>query len=895
MVSKLDDLLASLNHEQRQAVTAPPNSRLQIIAGPGTGKTKVLISRVAFLILAANIAPEHLIVTTFTKKAAKEMVERLQPVMEGSGIDISKLLIGTFHSICYRIIRRYGSSLGMNNFTIADERDSSLILQEILLGLSEDDRDVLERLPSDETDQFRMKKKDNDDDEKSHGYSAKSFKQHISKLKSSSIAVSTYEKAQGHNRALLLIYQRYQNRLQKEFLLDFDDCLLQCYSLVTRKPVLNFVKHVLVDEFQDTNELQLNLMYEFARGYSLESSFQHNVTIVGDPDQSIYAFREAQVINFKKMEEHYSKKLLLPVTKVLLSENYRSTSDILNISETIMKQQQNRQAKYLTSQYLISFKPVHKILTSTTKEAKWIAYNILYLKSLPNEVFNYLDFSVLVRSAFQTRVIEKELMAQRIPYHMVRGKAFWDRKEVVAIVDHLRVISNPFDRVGFLRTLTFPKKGVGEKTLQKINNHLADCDFTKGDIQDHAMNFILLSSIPEKARKNMVAHIEFIKNYRSRIKGISHNELEEFFEAVYKDSGLLGEFQQDESCDGNIREVQRQLMEYEPQEEDISLYIGGQQEELDNDSRDLISRFITSIGLYETNEEKEEESDSKEGKVALSTIHGSKGLEWPVVFVPGLSDGSLPSKFSIDAEIEAESMNKKHAAQSEPINEERRCFYVATTRAKHILFLSSVVNDNQNGTSWGNRYTTVSRFLKNINGCDKLQSCFKDVESLAKLYTIRNIPMTIDTTFNIDKYYLKFKIFLKEFLEEDYMKVEPLDYENIDLERINEGDDKTRITKHNLSTSIVTAKNILGNKTDEGVMAIRKKMMQQQKKKMVGQTKLPFKSPKPTLSHSSHNLKAPKYSYDSSFRTLNAPKVNTTSNRAPVYIPDRSSSKSRKI
>lgn len=777
-----DKVLPGLNNNQLKAVTAPFNGRLQVIAGPGTGKTKVLVSRVAYLLLHYSIPPESLIVTTFTKKAANEMVERLIPIFEGSHIDPTKILMGTFHSICYRIIRRHGKKIGLQNYGICDDRDSNSILEEVASGLSNEEVEYLTSLPEEETKRFIST---NQTVTKYHGFDPKSFKKFISNLKSSGISYKQYQKGSSSNKVGSFIYTKYQEKLQKTFVLDFDDCLLECYNLISQYPVLNFIQHVLVDEFQDTNNIQLRLMYEFAKGHPTNDQFQNNVTIVGDPDQSIYAFRDAEPLNFKKMKQIYSHKNL-DCDSITLNENYRSTRDILNVSETIMRQQVDRVKKSLNSQIITTFKPVYGCLKSADVEAKWIVYQICHLMALPN-VFKYRDISILVRAAYQTRAIEYELVRQRIPYFMVRGKAFWDRKEVVAIMDYLRIVGNPNDRMAFIRTLNTPKRGIGTRSLEVINEILSKMElnhsYTIHNQLEDIMDNKIKVQIGSKVRDLVKQYLNLIERARILIPEVDdinkEEKLNQIFLIIYEESGLKQEFGDDEAKHLNVDEVQRQLMDFEPQEDFFADYIGGEDDnendnEIDQNDENYIIKFVSSVGLYETNnEDKSEKENEKEkeedttGKVALSTIHGSKGLEWPVVFVPGVSEGLLPASFAA-----------KEDAKEDAINEERRCFYVAITRAKTLLYLSSIDEANGEGESkntyGGFNSKTESRFISEIkNSTSKKLELFNNQKALDSMYEMIKIPKP---KFNFDNINCSYKETFSKFINGEITTIDAKNY-----------------------------------------------------------------------------------------------------------------------
>lgn len=767
----LDRIVAELNENQRLAVTAPANGRLQIIAGPGTGKTKVLTSRVAFLLLKEEIPPHQIVVTTFTKKAANELTERLELLLGDTTIDVSKILVGTFHSICYRVLMMYGKKLGIERYNIADDRDADHILKEMLAGLLDLELDTLDSLPDEETVIFRPNS--GSESKKSSGYDTKKIKRQISKLKSSGVKHDTYERLASHNKALSLFYRKYQHKLQENNLLDFDDCLLYCYLLVTSFPVLNFVQHVLVDEFQDTNEIQLQLMYEFARGHPTDPSKRDNVTIVGDPDQSIYAFRDAQAINFEKMEKHYLKRYQEPCRIISLTENYRSTSDILDISEKIMRQQQKRVVKSLKSQTKRSFKPVYYNLTSAEEEAKWVCYQIEHIMALPNTPFMYSDIAVLIRAAYQTRAIENELVRRRIPYFMIRGRAFWERKEVVAILDYLRVVAHDNDRIAYLRTLNFPKRGFGDKTIQAVERALELETLAGRDLVYLALTAMVQGENNElklstKMKQTLSSYLQFIHKAREMLLNLDaeitngtldsekrSSKLAELFELIYVHSGLKQEFSKDENQELNIKEVEKQFCEFVPRDEELPLYHGGSESEQTQDDRNYLARFIHSVGLYETDDDKKEneKKESFHGRVALSTIHGSKGLEWPIVFVPGLSEGLLPARFAIAN------------GGPEAIDEERRCFYVALTRAKTLLYMSSYTSF---GSGMWNIVDTVSRFIDKMKGTtyvSDFQDAFKSWDTLTQLYShIRKTPPSKDM-FPFDNFFRLYKERLTPFIK----------------------------------------------------------------------------------------------------------------------------------
>ncbi|KAL6453078.1 SRS2 ATP-dependent DNA helicase SRS2 [Candida maltosa Xu316] len=728
----LSKILDPLNENQKIAVTSRPDDRLQIIAGPGTGKTKVLVSRVAYLLLVEKIRPDNMIVTTFTKKAAMEMIHRLDQLLEGTNIQTDKLIIGTFHSICYRIIRRYGKVLGLEKYTIADEKDKTQIMQKMLEGLTQDELREFQKCPSSSRDFLKSNKSNT----KYHGLDIPKIIREISSLKSKAMSPELYVKQYSHNKALAFLYEKYQSTLAELQKVDFDDCLMKCYLLVSKYPVLNYIKHVLVDEFQDTNEIQLQLMYRFAQGHISDPKYQHNVTIVGDPDQSIYAFRDAQSFNFNKMEKYYEEKLNLPTTKVSLDENYRSTADILQLSEKLMRQQSGRHLKNLKSQLETSIKPVYSCLDSPQEEARWITYQIQHLLALPGSPIKCKDIAVLFRAAYQTRALESELVRRKIPYRMIRGKAFWDRKEVVAIMDYLRVCGDPNDQISVIRTLNYPKRGLGAKTLDGVGERIRQRAKNGETVHDILRSFANGTDpdfkLSKKIRENLIDYVAMIDEVQSMLELLETSEdtqsvANNLFNIVFTKSSLSQEYLKENDRVLNVQEVGKQFTEFVPRDDTLPDYIDAEEEDLAEDDRNFIAKFIDSIGLYETDDDNDTKGDSQ--GVSLSTIHGSKGLEWPVVFVPGLSEGILPAGFAVRNSLSATELE-------EALNEERRCFYVATTRAKTLLYISSYI-EVDSGYSYGNKAVSESIFVTTLkNQMADHQLAFANIKTLEGLYKL---------------------------------------------------------------------------------------------------------------------------------------------------------------
>jgi len=766
-------ILATLNASQKDAVTCPSSGVLQIVAGPGTGKTKVLVSRVAYLLLHEQILPHNIIVTTFTKKAANEMMERLREMLKDTEIVVGNLLIGTFHSICYKIIQKFGKRIGIENYAIADDRDALQILIDVLLKrVSDPEWDFIDLLPEEQTVPFRSK----NESEKYRGYDMKKLTKKISQLKATGITIEDVRKS-SENLFVQIVYTHYQQNLQTNKLLDFDDCLLYCYKIVSRFPVLSHIEHTLVDEFQDTNEIQLQLMYEFAKGHLTIPSLQHNVTIVGDPDQSIYAFRHAQSGNFDKMRQHYLQSHQIQAKIISLTENYRSTTDILQVSENIMRQQTDRMTKNLRSQLETSFKPMRADLESSDQEGRWIAYQIDHLNRFPDGLFNYSEMAILVRSAYQTRVIETELTKKKIPYFMVRGKAFWERKEVAAMVDYLRCVANENDRIALLRSSNFPKRGLGPKSVTELDSIIEKQQVQNVQNVSPILVFKTLRLVAEskftcnlgpKVKQSLESFLDIIEEARKELNEVyqgANNQaaMDQFFLNLYVKSGIKKEFSEDVNCDLNIMEVKSQLMDFEmPPETEFgnvtdTIDIENLQDSVSDvikvpSGTEFLQTFLSLVTLFDTNPDAKE-GDENEPKVAISTIHGAKGLEWPVVFVPGVSEGLLPASFACaDDNIES-------------INEERRCFYVATSRAKTLLYLSSYTD----GGNWGRRpIERPSRFLDKLGHMFSKNTPIDSEEKLDRLYDMmeRNKTGKFDFAANHKRYEMCMNSFVSGQIEE---------------------------------------------------------------------------------------------------------------------------------
>ncbi|KAM3163365.1 DNA helicase [Lachancea thermotolerans] len=793
----MERLLSSLNERQCESVTFDHTKALQVVAGPGTGKTKVLTTRVAYLLLEKGINPGDIIITTFTKKATLEMIERLSFLLEGTNINPSSLWIGTFHSICARVLRQHGWKIGLpKDWRTFSDSDTDPIIHKLVEKVPDQIRDYAHSY----TRKANLLRPNSKGNWEVHPASVKKM---ISWLKSEGVMADEYRANNEHDPALLHFYEAYQCELHSQHALDFDDLLLHAFKLLSKERCLPHIKHVLVDEFQDTNSIQLNLMYLFARGNSTTSQ---GITAVGDPDQSIYAFRNALASNFEDM----AAKCPIPCSRIVLVENYRSSQKILTTSEMLIKQQlSGREDRLpLKAQFDSDFPPVYIEFPAKFLEARALAREILYLRSLP-KLWNYNSFALLVRHRRQIRPLETSLIEHRIPYKIVNGRAFWELKEINGLMDLLKCVYSNYEKNAILRALQYPNRGLGPATVRKVEATFAD----------YESPFVALKNIvanpnngayASKALNVITEFLSLIESCRELMaEATDLSAMTEIFDKLYEGSGLKFEYLH---VDGkrkaevdpngepnllnkrhiNVNILRKHLANFKPFEEDLSQRQGPGDDEVDVkeedtdvegkiNAHDILREFINSVNLYSTETEVEESQMSekerrqkkkreKDGFVTISTIHGAKGLEWPVVMIPGCVEGVIPCVFGGKDDADdsdsatdggEEGNNRGNNGTSSPkknrprrnegtLDEERRMFFVAQTRAKFLLYLTAT---NSNDTESRYESSTPSRFLTTdlVNTMCEDQKVFTDVESVRKLYHNLNQPPPQESaTFSLD-------------------------------------------------------------------------------------------------------------------------------------------------
>ncbi|KAJ5808139.1 hypothetical protein N7474_009408 [Penicillium riverlandense] len=637
----MDSILNGLNSAQRSAVTSSAPI-LQVLAPPGSGKTKTLTARVAYLLAHEGYQPQDVICCTFTIKASREMRERLAKLI-GERLE-SRLILGTFHSICRRYLVKYGYLIGLKKgFGIADSDDTRGIIKRILkrLNSSMETRAAQGRISR----------------YKAHGLSPDE--------------AAAQAKAEEHE--LVDIYRAYESALATSNLLDYDDLLLRCGDLLRQHPqCVSNVQAVLVDEFQDTNVIQYDLMNLFA-------SKNRRITIVGDPDQSIYGFRSAEIQNLNRMQRRYAN-----TSVVLLEDNYRSSASILNSAQEVIEQDTSRPAKKLQATHCYGTLPVLRKLPTANAEAQWLVLEIKRCVAMTGGLLRMSDFAVLLRTAALSTRIETAFGRAGIPYQMVGGRKFFDRAEVKTLLNYLRVVSHTEHTDALLGIINTPSRRIGEETVKQLTSGAEKANiplwtFIKDVIQGRRSTGKKLQSTTERGLCALVKLIEAAREKLQDCNDVSAPQvlLEFITERLSFQEWLTQEYPLDEDTRwANVKELMSQASEVAAniqdgdKEEDLP-EIEGVEQQVAHSGEEALSRFLANVALAtEMTKDKDEEGEQTQEKVTISTIHAAKGLEWPVVFVPAVYDGSIPH------------------SRAEVVDEERRLLYVAMTRAQALLYLS---------------------------------------------------------------------------------------------------------------------------------------------------------------------------------------------------------------
>ncbi|EHY52568.1 ATP-dependent DNA helicase srs2 [Exophiala dermatitidis] len=649
------ELLRGLNEAQRSAVTSPARV-LQVLAPPGSGKTKTLTCRVAYLIAHHGFDPQRVICCTFTIKASREMRERLRGLL-GCEVE-AKLVLGTFHSICRRYLVAYGHLIGvLKSFGIADSSDSMNIIKRIIkrLNLSIDPRAARSKISS-----HKAKGKKLED-------LRKTPQKHLEK------------------QEFITVFHEYEEALATSKLLDYDDLLLRCVELFRAWPgCASNIEALLIDEFQDTNIVQFELM-------KLLASASRRVTIVGDPDQSIYGFRSAEIENLRRMKAFYPETVVIN-----LEQNYRSASSVLRLAQEVIEQDTARPQKRLKATHCLGTKPVLRRLPNPNEEAFWIASEIKRMTVMTGGLLVHSDFAILLRSAFLSLLIEKALANSGIPYRMVGGTRFFDRVEIRIIVDYLRTISHPDNNQALLAIINVPSRKIGEATIAEL---IKLGEEQKLSLWTVVQRVLCGDLTPEKklskpCEQELGRLIAMIKNARQKMETmmpatvpsklidliVKSLDFENYLKKKYKDDH--------EDRIENVKELLTHASEVllHSTTEDQLAQVDGIEQQPSDGAHEVLSQFLANIVLSTDVDNSEDGNDKP--RVTISTIHSAKGLEWPVVFIPAVYEGSIPH------------------SRSEDTDEERRLLYVAMTRAQALLTLTFPLTQSRDNVE-----SSLSQFL----------------------------------------------------------------------------------------------------------------------------------------------------------------------------------------
>ncbi len=637
------DKYATLNEPQRQAVMHT-DGPLLLLAGAGSGKTRVLTHRIAYLIEEKHVLPWKIMAITFTNKAAKEMRERVDRLIGEGGQDV---WVSTFHSSCVRILRRYIDEIDYDrNFSIYDTDDAKKLIREIMKEYNIDPKYFKESMILSE----------------------------ISSAKNQLIGPKAFQKqAEGDMRKEVIsrVYKEYQQRLVKNNALDFDDLLCKTVELFEQRPKVleyyhNLFSYIMVDEYQDTNGVQFRLV-------KLLADKHKNLCVVGDDDQSIYRFRGADIRNILDFESVYKDAKV-----IRLEQNYRSTKNILDAANEVIRNNRKRKAKKLWTDNPDGERIHHVQVNSESEEARFITDTIVH--GIEDEGHEYYHYAILYRTNAQSRLLEEGLVRSGIPYRLVGGVSFYQRKEIKDIIAYLKVLNNSTDEIAAKRIINVPKRGIGNTTVERIQEYVS----ISGQSFMEGVNDI--ESIPNISRgKKNVAEFALMMHElkifadQGKLKRLMEELLERtgYIESLKADDPLKAEERSD-----NIGELVSKLYTYIEETEAAG-------------EEPTLNAFLEDVALVADIDQMEDDDN----KVILMTLHSAKGLEFPIVFMAGMEDGLFPSYMSMNSGLE------------EDIEEERRLCYVGITRAQDKLYMTSARSRMLYGNT---NYNPVSRFVAEI-------------------------------------------------------------------------------------------------------------------------------------------------------------------------------------
>ena len=671
----ISDIIEKLNPAQREAVENTEGPVL-ILAGAGSGKTRVLTTRIGYLMENKGVKAENILAITFTNKAANEMRERVEETLEG--IDTKEMWITTFHSCCVRILRKSINKIGYNrSFVIYDSPDQITLIKDCMRELDISDK----------------------------AFDPKYVLSCISNAKDKLYSPKTYMKLNEGDISKTKvgeIYALYQDRLKRNSALDFDDLIMKTVELFKECPeILDFYRnkfrYIMVDEYQDTSKAQYELIKLLAKQHQ-------NICVVGDDDQSIYGWRGADIRNILEFERDYDD-----VKIVKLEQNYRSTQVILDAANHVISNNTERKRKKLWSEKKEGQLIKIQLAENEMEEGDFISNTINFMKKYEDR--EYKDFAVLYRANAQARSVEDALNRAGIPYNIYGGIKFYERKEIKDIIAYLRVIQNPQDDISLKRIINVPRRGIGLRTIEKIED--------RASLKEESIYSVLIdiednSDISRKARASISEFVDLMSTLRSFTDVYTVSQIIEKILDVtgYKDELLKEKNNEGQDRIENLEELISVALEFESTSDDKSL-----------------EAFLTGVTL---NAEPSDEEES-EDRVSLMTIHSSKGLEFPVVFLAGMEERIFPIARAIQSMRDSD------------IEEERRLCYVGITRAKEELFLTLT----KKRTLYGRTNTSVaSRFIEELpNECiERLNKEQKELSFSKANYNI------------LDKYTQKYKM-----------------------------------------------------------------------------------------------------------------------------------------
>ena len=632
----MQNLIEGLNDKQKEAVLATEGPCL-VIAGAGSGKTKVLTHKIAYLLSEKNVKPWNILSITFTNKAANEMKQRVEKLV---GEASQEMWLGTFHSICVRILRRFIDRIGFDTtFLIFDSTDQRTLVKECIKSIGLDDKLFTDR----------------------------SVLSEISNGKNDMLEPKAYQvKYNGDFRKEKIgeVYELYQKKLKENNALDFDDIINYTIKILTENPdVLEYYtekfKYVLVDEYQDTNKAQFMLVSILASKYG-------NITVIGDNDQGIYSFRGADITNILNFEKDF------PGSKIVkLEQNYRCTGNILKAANAVIKNNENKYDKKLWTENEEGKLPCIYKAEDEYDEASYIVKQINMLKM--EEYLKLSDFVILYRMNSQSRAIEDIFRRENIPYKIIGGLKFYERKEIKDIIAYLRLIFNTSDNLSLKRIINEPKRGIGKTSLDNIQDISDKTGKSMYEIIKYAEQYEL-----NRVKANSIQFVEVIEDLRKQVNQIPISEL---IKLTLNKTGYVKALENENTIEAESR--------IQNLEEFLTVAIEFEEQMAEN----TLAEFLESISLTSDIDNMEESEDT----VTLMTLHSAKGLEFPVVFLVGMEEGIFPGYKSI--------------GEIKELEEERRLFYVGITRAMQYLYLTCAKRRTIFGST---SYNQMSRFLKEI-------------------------------------------------------------------------------------------------------------------------------------------------------------------------------------